>query len=68
MEAMDGVEEEEGPHPLVKVLTVAPEVVQLGAFPEQILQGEAGAGAFERLVAETWLRGGDDANEIRHIT
>src|ERR1035437_5009553 len=68
MEAMDGVEEEEGAHSLVKVFTVPAELVQLGALPEQFLQGEAGTGAFERLVAETWLGGGDDANEIWHRT
>ena len=68
MEAMDGVEKEEGAHSLVKVLTAPAELVQLGTFLKQFLQGEAGAGAFERLIAETWLRGGDNANEIWHIT
>src|ERR1035437_3782149 len=63
---MDGIEEEEGAHSLIKVLTVPSEVVQTSTFVKQLLQGEAGAGPFQRLIAEICLRGRDDANELWH--
>ena len=66
MKAMDGVEEEEGSDALVKVLTAPAEVVQQGALAEQFVQGQAGAGAFKRLVADVRLCRRDDANEIWH--
>src|ERR1039458_3278339 len=63
---MDGVKEKEGAHSLVKVLTVPSEVIQADAFMKQLLQREAGAGPFQRLIAEICLRGRDDANELWH--
>ena len=66
VETVDGVKEEQGPDPLVKVFTVPAEGVQPVALLKQYLQRQPATCAFERLVAQRWVRGGDDRDEIRH--
>ena len=47
VEAVDGVEEKQRPHPVVEVVALAAEVIQRGGLGEQFIQPEPGAGGIE---------------------
>jgi len=68
VETVDGIEEEEGAHPLVQVIAGAPEAVQRGAFGQQLLFACAAADRVQRKVALRRVGRGDDADKLAHRT
>ncbi len=64
MKPMHGIEEKQRPHPLIEVFRFAAEIVQRGAFVQQIRQRGRPAKRIQRLVAQRWFLGGDDGKEL----
>src|SRR4051812_17417711 len=66
MKAVEGVEEEEGADAFVEVFAFATEGVERGAFGQQLVGGEIGAGFLEGAVALGGVPGGDEADQLGH--
>ena len=62
--AVDGVEEEEGADAWVEVVLLAAELVEEGAFAQQVVEAEFLASQFERGVAPGGIFCLDDGNEL----
>ena len=66
VKAVDGVEEEERPHPLVEVLAAVAEGLEGGRFGEQVRYRRIVRERVERLVANGRVERGDDLDEAGH--
>ena len=63
MEAVEGVEEEEGANTVIEVVGVAAELVEGVGFGEELLEGERLAGGGEGGVAGGGIGVGDEVGE-----
>ena len=60
MEAVNGVQEEQGAHTLIEVAAGPPQGIQLGALGQQLIQRRRPAKGIHRAVAHLGIGRGDD--------
>ena len=66
VEALDGMQEQQGPHALIEVVALAAETIERIRLGEQFVEREFCAGGIERLVADVLVRRDDEIGEGNH--
>src|SRR5690349_14129554 len=61
---MQGVEEEEGPHAQIQVITAPAELFEVAALFQQLRRRRVAAPCLEREIAGVGSIGGDDLTEV----
>src|ERR1043166_5002140 len=68
MESVNRVEKQKRPDPLIKIVPAPAELIQFGAFSEQLLQRHGGAERIQALIARAGVLRRDEPGQIHFIT